>query len=84
MRNRCSADGAPLAKSWAFFQQVRRTEVACRTRFILTCINKRALEELVGPWTAHAIIGKPYDLERHDLERLVVAVRQALDEPAPA
>ena len=73
--------GIPYAENWAFFERVRESEAARGRTFIITSMNKRALEEFVGETPAYEIIGKPYDVEQ-----IVAAVRRALEEherPAP-
>ncbi len=64
----------PYDTNWKFLKLVRSSQPAQECRFILTTTNKPALDKLVGETEALEIIGKPYDLER-----VVPAVRSALD-----
>ena len=64
----------PYDTNWNFLKLVRSSQPAQECRFILTTTNKPALDKLVGENEALEIIGKPYDLER-----VVTAVRSALD-----
>ena len=57
-----------------FLKLVRSSQPVQTCRFVLTTTNKPALDKLVGATEAIEIIGKPYDLER-----VVEAVRTALD-----
>jgi DNA-binding response OmpR family regulator len=70
----------PYEENWRFFRSIEESEAGQQTRFVLTCINKRALEGLVGATPTHELIGKPYDLDQ-----IVAAVRRAsdADEPPP-
>jgi DNA-binding NarL/FixJ family response regulator len=64
----------PYDTNWRFLRLVRSSQPAQGARFILTTTNKPVLDDLVGDNDALEIIGKPYDLER-----VVAAVREALD-----
>ena len=68
----------PYEENWRYFQELQASDAGRNIRFVLTCINKRALESLVGPTPTLEIIGKPYDLEQ-----LLAAVRQAVDQEPP-
>ena len=69
----------PYEENWRFFKTIEESEAGRLTRFVLTSINKRALEGLVGPTPTLEIIGKPFDLDR-----LIEAVRLAVSEGPPA
>ena len=72
----------PYEENWHFFRGIEESEAGQQTRFVLTCINKRALEGLVGPTPTLELVGKPYDLDQ-----ISAAVRRALaddEPPAPA
>ena len=64
----------PYDTNWNFLKLVLSSQPAQDCRFILTTTNKPALDKLVGENDALEIIGKPYDLER-----VIAAVRAALD-----
>jgi DNA-binding NarL/FixJ family response regulator len=64
----------PYDTNWTFLKLVRSSQPAQACRFVLTTTNKPVLDKLVGATEAIEIIGKPYDLER-----VVDAVRTALD-----
>lgn len=68
----------PYETNWTFLKLVRSSQPAQAARFILTTTNKPVLDELVGETEAIEIIGKPYDLER-----VVGAVREALNGHEP-
>jgi DNA-binding NtrC family response regulator len=70
----------PYEENWRFFRSIEESDAGQQTRFVLTCINKRALERLVGATPALELLGKPYDLDQ-----IVAAVRRAsdADEPPP-
>ena len=70
--------GIPYEENWRYFQELQVSDAGRNIRFVLTCINKRALESLVGPTPTIEIIGKPYDLEQ-----LLAAVRRAVDQERP-
>src|SRR6266403_4577217 len=67
----------PYDANWRFLRLVRSSEPLKRRQFVITTTNKPALESLVGENEALEIIGKPYDLQR-----VVDAVRAALDRSA--
>jgi len=67
----------PYETNWNFLRLVRSAEPARACRFVLTTTNKPVLDKLVGETEALEIIGKPYDLDR-----VVAAVRTALDDRA--
>jgi DNA-binding NtrC family response regulator len=68
----------PYETNWRFFRCVEGSDAGRSTRYVLTCANKRALDELGGPTPTPEIIGKPYDLDR-----LIDAVRRAIDQGQP-
>lgn len=53
----------PYEENWAFVASVRDGPAGQGRHFVLTTANVRALESLVGPTSAHEILGKPYDLD---------------------
>jgi DNA-binding response OmpR family regulator len=63
----------PYKENWTFFQAVAQSEAAQGCRFVLTTVNKRALDGLVGETPAHELLGKPYDLDV-----IIAAVQRAL------
>jgi DNA-binding response OmpR family regulator len=65
----------PYEENWAFFREVVASEAVRARRFLVTTTNKRALETLVGPTSAHEIIGKPFDIEA-----LLESVRRLVQE----
>jgi CheY-like chemotaxis protein len=52
----------PYDENWTFLRLVQDTESVKNRAFVLTTINKRALEEAVGATHTLEVIGKPYDL----------------------
>ena len=70
--------GLPYAENWAFFHAVCTSPAGQGRTYILTTTNKGALEDLVGPTSAHEVVGKPFDIDE-----LITTVQQALP-AAPA
>jgi DNA-binding response OmpR family regulator len=62
----------PYEENYVLFKRLRSRKSAKGIPFVLTTINKKALEKLVGKTPAFEIIGKPFDLEE-----LIKAVRSA-------
>jgi CheY-like chemotaxis protein len=52
----------PYARNWQCFQHVANSGLFGATPIVLTTVNARALDELVGPTHAFEIIGTPHDL----------------------
>jgi CheY-like chemotaxis protein len=64
----------PYEANWNFLRLLRETESLSRLGWVLTTLNKAALEAAVGPANAvEIVLGKPYSLDD-----VVGAVRQAL------
>src|SRR5438105_7219828 len=49
----------PYEENWRLFQRIQQSEAGRRTQWVLTTINKRALDELVGPTQTFELVGKP-------------------------
>jgi DNA-binding response OmpR family regulator len=63
----------PYERNWAFLQHLRTT-VLTQQRFVLTSMNVKHVERLVGrDERVYEIVGKP-----HDLDEIVRATREAL------
>jgi DNA-binding response OmpR family regulator len=52
----------PYQDNWELFREIAASDVCAGRRFVLTTTNKTALESLVGPTSAHEMIGRPFDL----------------------
>jgi len=64
----------PYEANWNFLQLMRETESLKELGWVLTTLNKSALEAVVGPATVvEIVLGTPYSLDD-----VVGAVRQAL------
>jgi DNA-binding response OmpR family regulator len=68
--------GPPFIENWSRLQGVLATG-AITVPVIVTSTNPDALRQHVGNGTVHALVGKPFDLER-----LAHELRQALDNRA--
>src|SRR3712207_4420846 len=55
----------PYEQIWQLFRTVAHSPAGRRTRFVLTCLNTRALESLVGATPALELLGKPYGLDQN-------------------
>jgi hypothetical protein len=63
----------PYEANWQLFKHIRSMDVMRHRRIVLTSINRKHVESLVGrDETIYEIVGKPYDLNR-----LVHAVKEA-------
>ena len=64
----------PYEAHWNFLRLMRETQSLSRLGWVVTTINKLALEAAVGPaQVVEIVLGKPYSLDE-----VVEAVRQAL------
>jgi CheY-like chemotaxis protein len=54
---------APYDRTWAAFPQVSRSAAARGRRFVLTTTNPQVVEQVAGAALAHALVGKPFELD---------------------
>lgn len=64
----------PYDDNWTFFNTLRRLPESINRRFVITTVNKRVMEQKVGPTDAVELIGGHAD----DFEPLVESLRRAL------
>ncbi len=68
----------PYDDNWTFFTTLRRLPESINRRFVITTVNKRVMEDKVGPTDAIELIGGHAD----DFELLVDALRRSLRDAA--
>ena len=68
----------PYDDNWTFFNMLRSLPGSAGQRFIVTTVNKRSLDRLVGGTSAVELVGGHAD----DFDPLIQAVRDALRAPA--
>jgi len=64
----------PYDDNWTFFKTLRRLPESIDRRFVITTVNKRVMEQQVGPTDAVELIGGHAD----DFEPLVEVLRRSL------
>jgi DNA-binding response OmpR family regulator len=64
----------PYESSWTFFQTLRKLPEAANHTFVVTTVNKRAMEERVGKTDVLEIVGG----RAQDFEPTIDAVKKAL------
>ena len=64
----------PYDDNWTFFNMLRRLPESAGRRFIVTTVNKRVLDRLVGGTSAIELVGGHAD----DFDLLIEAVRDTL------
>ena len=64
----------PYEDNWTFFQTLRKLPESQQRRFIVTTVNKRAMEDRVGPTEAIEIVGG----RSQDLDPTLDAIKKAL------